>query len=61
MKTEFNLDYDTHLDLKDLLEDTSAFACDEYGISAELFYLCMETYAQAKIHQLRILKESLNK
>ena len=61
MTTQFTLDYDTHLDLKDLLEDTAAFACDEYGISAELFYLCMETFAEAKIHQLKTLKNSLNK
>ena len=61
MTTQFTLDYDTHLDLKDLLEDTASFACDEYNISAELFYLCMETFAQAKIHQLKTLKNSLDK
>ena len=59
--TQFTLDMETHRDLKDLLEDTSSFACDEYEISAEMFYLYMEIYAKAKIHQLKTLKNSLDK
>jgi len=57
--SKFTLDQDTHTDLKELLEDTAAFACDEYGISAELFYIVMECYGQAKQHQLAQLKRSL--
>lgn len=60
-KARFTLNIETHQELRDLLEDTISFACDEYEISAELMYIVMESYAQAKIATLNHLKSSATK
>ena len=59
MTAKFTLDRNTHKDIQNLLEDTAGYFCDEYGISAELFYICMECFAQAKQNQLAQLKAAL--
>ena len=60
-KARFTLNIETHQELGDLLEDTISFACDEYEISAELMYIVMESFAQAKIATLNSLKETAAK
>ena len=47
-------------DLYDLLEDTSSFACQEYGVSASLVYLAMEAFVESKRSSLDYLKKTLD-
>ena len=51
---------DSYMEVYDLLEDTTAHACDEYGISAPMVYLAMEAFVQAKRTELNYLFNSLN-
>lgn len=51
--SNYNLDVDTHAELRELLEDTIEFFCDENMISGELAWLVAETIATAKYYQLK--------
>ena len=50
---KYQLDYQTHVELKELLEDSVQYFCDENMISGELAWLVVETLAQAKMAQLK--------
>lgn len=49
----YTLDRDTSNDLRELMEDSIEFFCDNYMISGELAWIVVETIAQAKIAQMR--------
>jgi len=51
--TQYNLDIDTHAELRELLEDTIEFFCDENMVSGELAWLVAETISTAKYYQLK--------
>ena len=47
------LDIDKHAQLRELIEDTVEYWCDEHMISGELAYIVVETIAEAKLMQFR--------
>jgi hypothetical protein len=47
------LDIDKHSQLRELIEDTVEYWCDEHMISGELAYIVVETIAEAKLMQFR--------
>ncbi len=51
--SNYKLNVDTHAELRELLEDTIEFFCDENMISGELAWLVTETIATAKYYQLK--------
>ena len=51
---ENSLDPSTHVELNGLIEDAVSYFCDEYGISGQLAWLAVETFAQAKQVQYRL-------
>ena len=44
---------ETHDELKELIEDSVQYFCDENMVSGELAWIIVETLAQAKIAQMR--------
>ena len=51
--THYTLKKDTHAELRELLEDTIEYFCDEHMISGELAWLVTETIATAKHYQIK--------
>ena len=51
---ENTLDPSTHVELNGLIEDAVSYFCDEHGISGQLAWLAVETFAQAKQVQYRL-------
>mgnify|MGYP001374031358 CR=1 FL=1 len=49
----YTLDYQTHVELKELIEDTVEHFCDDRIISGELTWLVVKTLAEAKLAQLK--------
>ena len=49
----YQMDVDTHQDLKELIEDSLEFFCDNYMVSGELAWLCVEALAVAKIESMK--------
>ena len=49
---KYTLDYQTHVELKELIEDSLEYFCDQHTISGELAWLVVQTLAEAKLHQL---------
>ena len=47
------LDIDKHAQLRELIEDSVEYWCDEHLISGELAYIVVETIAEAKLMQFR--------
>ena len=51
--TSYTLDYQTHVELKELIEDTIEYFCDDKLISGELTWLVVQTLAEAKLAELK--------
>ena len=51
--TNFTMNRETHDQLRELIEDSVEFFCDENMVSGELTWVIVETLAQAKIAQMR--------
>ena len=51
--TKFTLDREVHNELKELIEDSLEYFCDENMISGELAWIVVQCLAEAKIEQLR--------
>jgi hypothetical protein len=49
---KYTLDYQTHVELKELIEDSLEYFCDQNRISGELAWLVVQTLAEAKLDQL---------
>ena len=49
----YQMDVDTHQDLRELIEDSLEFFCDNYMVSGELAWLCVEALAVAKIESMK--------
>lgn len=49
----YQLDLGTHNELKELIEDSVQYFCDENMISGELTWLVIETLAKAKQAELK--------
>ena len=49
----YTLDREAHQQLRELLEDTVEYWCDENMISGELAWLVVETLGEAKLAQMR--------
>lgn len=47
------MDYETHNELKEIIEDSVEFFCDQYMISGELTWLIVETLAVAKLAEMK--------
>jgi len=50
---KYTLDYQTSVELRELLEDTVEYFCDQNMISGELTWLVVQTLAEAKISELQ--------
>ena len=50
---KFTLDQDTHKEIRECIEDTVEYLCDDNMLSGELVWLVVETLAQAKLAQLK--------
>ena len=50
---KYTLDYQTSVELRELLEDTVEYFCDQNMISGELTWLVVQTLAEAKIYELK--------
>ena len=48
-----NISTEAHLELKEVIEDTVEYACDQHMISGELAWTIVECLATAKLAQLR--------
>ena len=44
---------EVHDELKELIEDSVEYFCDDHMVSGELTWVIIETLAQAKIAQMR--------
>ena len=51
---ENTLDNKTHTELNGLIEDAVSYFCDEHGISGQLAWLAVESFAKAKQVQYRM-------
>ena len=49
----YQMDVDTHQDLREIVEDAVAFFCDHYMVSGELAWLCVEALAVAKTESMK--------
>ena len=49
----YELERETHDSLRELIEDTVEYFCDEYRVSGELAWLVVETLSTAKYHQIK--------
>ena len=50
---KYQMDIETHQDLKELIDDSLEFFCDNYMVSGELAWTCLECLATAKLAELR--------
>lgn len=50
---KYQMDIEVHQDLKELLEDSLEFFCDNYMVSGELAWICVQALATAKIKELK--------
>ena len=50
---KYEMDLDKHNELKELIEDSVEYFCDQHMISGELTWLIVETLATAKLAQMR--------
>ena len=50
---EYSLDYISHKELQELIEDSVEYFCNEHMISGELTWLVIQTLAEAKLAQFR--------
>ena len=50
---KYTVDRSKALELKELIEDTVEYFCDENQVSGELAYIMVETLAEAKLAQFR--------
>ena len=48
-----SLNQETHQQLKEIIEDSVEFYCDENMVSGELTWIVIQCLAEAKIAQLR--------
>ena len=48
-----SLNQETHQQLKEIIEDSVEFFCDENMVSGELTWIVIQCLAEAKIAQLR--------
>ena len=51
--TTYTLDRQAHQELRELLEDTVEYWCDQNMVSGELAWLIVETLGTAKIAQFK--------
>ena len=51
MKT--HLDKEQIIELQNMQEDIAGYFCDDYKISGETYWTCLETLATAKLAELR--------
>ena len=51
--SKYTLDRETHTELRELLEDSIEYFCDQHMISGELAWLVTETLATAKLEQFK--------
>lgn len=49
----YTIDREVHNELRELIEDTVEYFCDENRVSGELTWIIVETLAQAKLAQMR--------
>ena len=50
---QFTVDRAKALELKELIEDTVEYFCDENMVSGELAWIMVETLAEAKLAEMR--------
>ena len=50
---KYSLDMDTHKEIRECIEDTVEYLCDDNMLSGELVWLVVETLATAKLAQLK--------
>lgn len=50
---KYTITRENHQELKEIIEDSVEFFCDEFMVSGELTWIIVETLAHAKIAQLR--------
>ena len=50
---KYYLTRETHTELRELLEDTIEYFCDQHMVSGELAWLITETLSTAKIEQFK--------
>ncbi len=51
--SKYTIDIEAHAALRELIEDSVEFFCDDFMVSGELAYIIVETIAQAKIAQFK--------
>ena len=49
----YTINRETHQELRELIEDSVEYFCDQNMVSGELTWIIVETLAQAKLAQLR--------
>ena len=47
------IDRETHNELRELLEDSLEYFCDQHMVSGEIAWIIVETLAEAKLAQMR--------
>ena len=52
-ETKYTMTREAHAELRELLEDSIEYFCDQHMISGELAWLVTETLATAKLAQLQ--------
>ena len=50
---QFTVDRSKALELKELIEDTVEYFCDDNMVSGELAWIMVETLAEAKLAEMR--------
>tara|TARA_B100001989_G_C24244723_1_gene319098 strand:+ start:181 stop:345 length:165 start_codon:yes stop_codon:yes gene_type:complete len=48
-----NIDREKIVELQNLHEDIAGYFCDDYKVSGETYWTCLETLATAKLAELR--------
>ena len=48
-----NIDKEQIIELQNMQEDIAGYFCDDYKISGETYWTCLETLAIAKLAELR--------
>ena len=51
--SNYTLDREIHTEIRECIEDTVEYLCDDNMISGELMWIVVETLAQAKIAEIR--------
>ena len=51
--TNFTMNRETHDELRELLEDSLEYFCDQNMVSGELAWIIVQTLAEAKLAQMK--------